>query len=260
MATDLPLGLEGAWSALTMVDDRDAHDRLTSIVWTRLLLDPTCPNVGGQDPRTFLQFPLPWDLHWDGVHLDRFGDRMNMIMGQDLLSTDWSKLPELTVKRVVDEIRRWRPQPEMGDQLGYISQRVRSNWTKSGLGAFYTPYSISLLMAKMVGVEPGKSVLDPCCGSGGMLLAALQACREDHNGIPEVFGIDIDPVACRLAKLNLTLAGIAPGERIQNRNALVMTPPEQLSPIQREMQLALFEWEANGGTPDAVGWRLMQSA
>src|SRR5207302_7001563 len=103
------------------------------------------------------------------------------------------------------------------EPLGEISQRVRSDAAKGPRGEFYTPYNVSLMMAQMTGIQPGMTVLDPACGSGRMLLAALEACRAEHgvDAVPEVFGIDISPDACRLTRMNLVLAGIAPGERVE---------------------------------------------
>jgi hypothetical protein len=247
----LPTGLAGAYRELSY-RGLEAHDRLTSLVWLRLLTDPAAPTVAGHDPRTILDQPIVWPIPANGELLDLFSGRLNWNMGHDLLSVDWQELPAAVVERVVHEVGRWRPEPHIGDQLGYVSQQTRSESTKSAAGAFYTPYSVSLLMAKMTEPGPGESVLDPCCGSGSMLLAALEACREKHgpDQVPELYGIDIDPVAVRLCRLNLALAGVHPGYRIECRNALLL-PPEQLSPLQREMQLAMFEYEAG----EIVGWR-----
>ena len=57
--------------------------------------------------------------------------------------------------------------------------------------------------------------------------------------------------AVRLCRLNLALAGIAPAFRVECADFLRMTPPEELNPVQRTMQLALFEHEAG----EFVGWR-----
>ena len=43
---------------------------------------------------------------------------------------------------------------------------------KSGAGQYFTPRPLIRAMVRCVKVEPGKSICDPCCGSGGFLLAA----------------------------------------------------------------------------------------
>lgn len=42
---------------------------------------------------------------------------------------------------------------------------------KSGAGQYFTPRPLIRAMVKCMKVEPGKTVCDPCCGSGGFLLA-----------------------------------------------------------------------------------------
>jgi type I restriction enzyme M protein len=44
--------------------------------------------------------------------------------------------------------------------------------TKSGAGQYFTPRALINAMVKCVNPEKGKSIADPCCGSGGFLLAA----------------------------------------------------------------------------------------
>lgn len=244
---DLPLGLSGAYRALTYRDDRDALERLTTLVWLRQLTDPAMPRCGGHDPRTVLADPLSWDelvvMEPLPEVLDLFCGRLNEVMGDTLLTVDWTTQDEPTVREAVREVGRWRGESNGGDALGYVSQAVTSGSRKSGLGAFYTPYEVSLMMAKMAAPGPGARVLDPCCGSGGMLLAALEACRSVHgpDQVPEVFGIDIDASAVRLCRMNLALAGIAPAGRVDCRDALAAPyVEEEATPLRRMV-------EASGG-------------
>lgn len=94
--------------------------------------------------------------------------------------------------------------------------------------------------------SPGESILDPCCGSGGMLLAALEAVRKEHGpeaGL-EVHGVDIDAAAVRLAKLNLTLAGFSPNpRRLWPREELGTAPVAVQDAVAKydEEQLNLFD-------------------
>jgi hypothetical protein len=253
MGVDLPTGLRGAYEQLSMNGDRNALERLTSLVWLRLVADPDAPPIAGHHPGTIVEPKIEWPLPADGRLLDAGSAVLNQMLGEELLSTDWRQLRPAVLERVVAEVCRWQPHEQFGpDYLGEISQRVRSDAAKSARGEYYTPYNVSLMMAMMTGVGPGDRVLDPACGSGRMLLAALEVCRRNHPGeLPEVFGIDISPDAVRLCRLNLALAGIHPAHRVELANFLTMSPPEQLSPIQQAMQIALFQYEAG----ETVGWR-----
>jgi type I restriction enzyme M protein len=44
--------------------------------------------------------------------------------------------------------------------------------TKSGAGQYFTPRSVINAMVKCIRPEPGKTIADPCCGSGGFILSA----------------------------------------------------------------------------------------
>ena len=51
--------------------------------------------------------------------------------------------------------------------------------TKSGAGQYFTPRSVIQTMVACVRLEPMKTVMDPCCGSGGFLLAAQKFITEN---------------------------------------------------------------------------------
>ena len=51
--------------------------------------------------------------------------------------------------------------------------------TKSGAGQYFTPRSVIQAMVACVAPEPMKTVMDPCCGSGGFLLAAQKFITEN---------------------------------------------------------------------------------
>ena len=92
------------------------------------------------------------------------------------------------------------------DFSGILYQELTRSGTKSRRGAFYTP---SILTQEAVARLQHSSgfCLDPCCGSGAFLLAA-----QKYSGLPisSLWGMDLDPVAVRIARLNLLLN--SPGE------------------------------------------------
>ena len=53
--------------------------------------------------------------------------------------------------------------------------------TKSGAGQYFTPRSVIQAMVACVRPEPLKTVMDPCCGSGGFLLAAQKFITENFS-------------------------------------------------------------------------------
>ncbi len=87
---------------------------------------------------------------------------------------------------------------EPGD---YMAELAQNHNVGVGAGFFATPMSVVEMMVKMtMGGEPrpyhkSKSVLDPCCGTGGMLLYA-------SNYSLNLYGNDINPLLCKMAMVN----------------------------------------------------------
>ncbi|MBP3199821.1 MAG: SAM-dependent DNA methyltransferase, partial [Butyrivibrio sp.] len=52
---------------------------------------------------------------------------------------------------------------------------------KSGAGQYFTPRALIRAMVECVRPEPGKTIADPCCGSGGFFLAAQSFLSDPNN-------------------------------------------------------------------------------
>jgi ribosomal protein L11 methylase PrmA len=192
-------------------------DRLITLACIRQFFDAEMPNtvIGGRDPRTSVSLGMQ---SWRGVLvenedrallLDVTVARFNELLGDDLLAGGWQDLDAGVVREALEHISRWRPTPSCGgDALGELLQAVRG--PGNGAGDFYTPYNACLLMASLNPVKPGETVLDPCCGSGRMLLAAVEVCRKlhGHDQVPNLVAVDTDGTAVRVARLNMVLAGL----------------------------------------------------
>ena len=101
------------------------------------------------------------------------------------------------------------------DFLGSVFTEAELTNTRNG--QFFTPYNVSLMMAKMI---IGKNELptgrvcrinDPCCGAGGMLIAGAMVMKEkgfDFQNNALFIGQDIDPRCARMTFIQLTLLGV----------------------------------------------------
>lgn len=69
---------------------------------------------------------------------------------------------------------------------------------RSELGQFYTPADICIKMINMYKTETvaGKNVLDPCCGSGNLLIAMLCAGADTDK----IYGNDFDADAVKICR------------------------------------------------------------
>ncbi|WP_420319010.1 N-6 DNA methylase [Ekhidna sp.] len=72
------------------------------------------------------------------------------------------------------------------------------NWlsVSKEFGTFFTPISISRVMAKKVVDDSiSKIILDPCCGTGNLLAACLEYSYVNNIRLNKIIGIDIDPLS-----------------------------------------------------------------
>ena len=88
---------------------------------------------------------------------------------------------------------------------------------KSGAGQYFTPRPLIKAMVKCVRPDPMKTVADPCCGSGGFLLAAQEYIADNHMLDREqkeflksgtFHGYEIVPMTFKLCLMNLYLHNI----------------------------------------------------
>lgn len=109
---------------------------------------------------------------------------------------------------------------EGNDILGNFYE---NNLYRKGASQYFTPYPISQFMANISMGEANektdepKTVIDPCCGSGRMLLASAQ--YRIPNQAYEFYGIDLDPICVKMTTINLFLNGLFHSEVMQ-ANAL----------------------------------------
>lgn len=92
----------------------------------------------------------------------------------------------------------------IGDAYEYLISRFASGAGKSA-GEFYTPQQVSKILSKIVstGKPKLKSVYDPTCGSGSLL---LRVARETE--VSEFYGQELNRTTFNLARMNMILHGV----------------------------------------------------
>ncbi len=92
----------------------------------------------------------------------------------------------------------------LGDAYEYLIGEFAAGAGKKG-GEFYTPSQVSSLLAKIVTKDKKRvrSVYDPTCGSGSLLLKLRQ-----NTEIVDYFGQELNPTTYNLARMNMILHGI----------------------------------------------------
>lgn len=93
----------------------------------------------------------------------------------------------------------------LGDAYEYLMRHFASESGKSK-GQFYTPSEVSLLLSLLLGIDANtrqdKSIYDPTCGSGSLLLKASSLAGK--NGLT-IYGQEKDISTTALCKMNMIL-------------------------------------------------------
>lgn len=102
----------------------------------------------------------------------------------------------------------------LGRAYEYLIRKFAEGQGQSA-GEFYTPREVAILMARILDPQPGMSVYDPCCGSGGLLIKSHLRLleihgveRNGHRRLPKgaaplhLFGQEINPSTFAMARMN----------------------------------------------------------
>jgi type I restriction enzyme M protein len=118
-------------------------------------------------------------------------------------------------------------------QMGQIYEQILNDLRSAGnSGEFYTPRAVTEFMVKMVNpsLKKREIVLDPACGTGGFLTAAIghfetqltkKSGAEDRKAIADcIRGIEKKQLPHLLCTTNMLLHGIEVPSMIEHRNTL----------------------------------------
>ncbi|MBV2361716.1 type I restriction-modification system subunit M [Thalassococcus sp. CAU 1522] len=112
--------------------------------------------------------------------------------------------------------------------------------TKSGAGQYFTPRALIRAMVECVRPEPGKTIADPACGTGGFFLAAHDFLTDADNYALDkeqkaflkhstFYGNEIVAGTRRLCLMNMFLHGIGEmvGETLVSPADALISPPSE---------------------------------
>jgi type I restriction enzyme M protein len=113
--------------------------------------------------------------------------------------------------------------------------------TKSGAGQYFTPRALIKAMVECIKPDPGKTIADPACGTGGFFLASYDFISEEKNykldkdekeflKFKTFKGWEIVPDAARLCLMNLYLHNIGDLNSeppIERADSLLAAPSEK---------------------------------
>ncbi len=198
-------------------------------------------------------------------------DKLYGIFG-DAQWTNKDRLPDPMLRDLIEHFSSLEltvanlPEDELGQGYEYLIKKFADD---SGHTAaeFYTNRTVVHLMTEMLEPQPGESIYDPTCGSGGMLLSAIAHLRRQKKEWRNVrlFGQERNLTTSSIARMNCFLHGIedfqivrgdtlaepklVEGDRLMRFDVVLANPPYSIKQWDRDA-FASDPWGRNlYGTP-----------
>jgi len=192
---------------------------------------------GEADPSQFPEvhrFTVPKGCHWNDVReasanvgaallkamrgIERANpDTLYRVFG----TADWGNKEKFTDELLKDMVEGFSSIPlgnkavstdVLGDAYEYLVGKFADVTRRNKAGEFYTPRSVVRMMVEILDPKEGDSIYDPACGTGGMLLGAIEHVQR-KGGDPrtffgKVYGQEKNLTTSSIARMNLVLHGV----------------------------------------------------
>lgn len=141
-------------------------------------------------------------------------EKHNSELAGVFLGTDYAELDDERVRELYKVLASvsFSPTETSQDALGQAYEYLLGKFADAAgakAGQFFTPVPVAKLLIRLVAPQPGETVYDPTCGSGGLLNAAAEYVAEHGHARSEValFGQELDAQSYAIAKTNMFLHG-----------------------------------------------------
>ena len=234
------------------------------------------------------RFQIPAGAHWNDVRQapKNVGAAIQKAMraietaNPDLLDgifgdapwTNRERLPDETLKNLIEHFSTQTlsvanvPEDELGNAYEYLIKKFADD---SGHTAaeFYTNRTVVHLMTQLLAPQAGESIYDPTCGTGGMLISALDEVKRSGGEYRtlKLYGQERNLITSSIARMNLFLHGVEDfeiirgdtlaepkhieGDRLRQFDVILANPPYSIKQWNREAWSS-DKWGRNSlGTP-----------
>lgn len=234
------------------------------------------------------RFQIPDGAHWNDIRQTpkNVGAAIQKAMraietvNPDLLDgifgdapwTNRERLPDETLKNLIEHFSTQAlsvanvPEDELGNAYEYLIKKFADD---SGHTAaeFYTNRTVVHLMTQLLAPQAGESIYDPTCGTGGMLISALDEVKRSGGEYRtlKLYGQERNLITSSIARMNLFLHGVEDfeiirgdtlaepkhieGDRLRQFDVILANPPYSIKQWNREAWSS-DKWGRNSlGTP-----------
>ncbi len=188
-------------------------------------------DLDGEIEADYHRFTIPDGCHWAdlrrvhenvGVALQKILDRIQQANPETLAGifgdVAWGnkeKLPEPSLLNLIEAFGSLDLSPErvghdiLGNAYEYLLRQFADESGKKA-GEFFTPRAVVRLLTRILDPQPGDSVYDPACGSGGMLVEAANEVIEAGGSVRQMrfYGQEVNLTTAAIARMNLYLHDI----------------------------------------------------
>ncbi|WP_299449063.1 class I SAM-dependent DNA methyltransferase [uncultured Serinicoccus sp.] len=225
-------------------------------------------------------FTIPDGCHWADVHqtVTNVGVKLNTALQRieqanpDLVGVfgdvNWAnkqRLPENALVALLDTFHGVKLDPNHieGDMLGAAYEYLLREFAEASgkkAGEFFTPRHVVHLLVKILAPQPGDHIVDPACGSGGMLVETINAVTE-AGGDPRTLrlhGQEINLTTSAIAKMNLYLHGLSDfeirrGDTFREPRFVTKGKLDRFDVVIANPPFSLQNWGAAGWSNDPYG-------
>jgi type I restriction enzyme M protein len=227
------------------------------------------------------RFQIPPDAHWRkvreqtsnvGVALQQAMQAIEQanvaklagIFG-DAQWTNKERLPDSLLRDLIEHFSSLTlsianvPEDELGQGYEFLIKKFADD---SGHTAaeFYSNRTVVHLMTLMLEPQPGESIYDPTCGSGGMLLSAVAELRRQGKEYRtlRLYGQERNLMTSAIARMNLFLHGIEDfdvrrGDTLADPRFIAQDRLQQFDVVLANPPYSIKQWDRKAWESDPYG-------
>lgn len=226
-------------------------------------------------------FVIPDGCHWEDVHgtTKNLGAKVTKVLSHiemanptslnavfgDINWANTDRLPESALAALLDAFHGIILDPDhvRGDMLGAAYEYLLREFAEASgkkAGEFFTPRHVVHLLVNILNPQPGESIVDPACGSGGMLVETAEKIKADGGNPASVslHGQEVNLTTSAIARMNLFLHGledfhIKRGDTFRTPRFLEQGELKKFDMVIANPPFSLQNWGAETWTKDQYG-------
>lgn len=227
------------------------------------------------------RFQIPEGCHWEDVRKKTVNvgaalqkslneiEKANFEMLHDVFGdAQWTNKRRLSDEKILDLIEHFSqmnlsvenvPHDIMGEGYEYLIKKFADD---SGHTAaeFYTNRTVVKLMTQITDPQPGESIYDPTCGSGGILLSSALHVKEQGKEYRtlKLYGQELNLITSAIARINMFMHNvdeflIVQGDTLDNPQILENDELKKFDIIMANPPYSVKKWNRDKWMNDPFG-------